>query len=69
MSQKKPDQLAEGWVAIDGAGKWHWTEADRRVLCRRWLYLGTVAGDPTKDDHPENCQLCLKRLVKKRARA
>jgi hypothetical protein len=59
----------EGWVYIGGARFWHYVGRDGRSLCGKWMYLGSTAPELGKDDSPDNCKGCRKKLGILQARA
>lgn len=60
----KPD---EGWVWFLNSRKAHYI-VESRALCGRWLYLGREH-EQGKDDSPDNCVECRRKLLKRREKA
>ena len=58
MSQEK-----EGWGLPALSRKWHYFRG-KWALCRKWLFGGPL--EQGKDDSPENCADCRRRLLKER---
>lgn len=59
----------EGWVAINGATKWHFLDTAGQILCGRWLYLGSAKPEPGNDYSKDNCTLCLRKMVARNNKA
>lgn len=59
-----------GWAnprPFAGNGKFHYFD-EGRSLCRKWMKLGGEFEDD-KDDHPDNCATCKKKVKALRASA
>ncbi len=63
MTEEKPKQ---GWAFVLGIGfatkKAHYIGEDHRSLCGRYLWFGYV--EEGKDNSPDNCAECKRRLKK-----
>jgi DNA-directed RNA polymerase subunit RPC12/RpoP len=60
----KEEPLKEGWVWFLNSKKAHYVK-ELRALCGRWMYLGS-SFEQGKDDSPDNCTECRRRLIKMR---
>jgi len=56
--------MKEGWGYVNQSPKWHYF-IDGRSLCGKWLGLGLGELEQGKDDSPDNCKECRRRLKKK----
>lgn len=59
-----------GWVLCGDPlrGKYHWfNEGEARSLCLRWAAFDFQPREQGKDDSPDNCAECKRRLAKLRA--
>jgi hypothetical protein len=59
-------EFKEGWVWFLNSKKAHYVK-EHRALCGRWLYLGN-SYEQGKDDSPDNCAECKRRLLKIRGK-
>lgn len=55
--------LTEGWTWLVNTKKWHYFR-DSRSLCGKWLYLGSSDLEQGKDNSPDNCVACVRKLAK-----
>jgi len=59
-------ELTEGWVWFINTRKAHYVK-ESKSLCRRYMYLGS-SFEQGKDDSPDNCSACKKKLAKLKAK-
>lgn len=67
-----PPVPTEGWVYFPGLSKkWHYCINDRgnRSLCGGFGALTMATAEQGKNDHPDNCKACQKKLAARLARA
>jgi len=67
------EQTKEGWGPVTNAGtgmqskKWHYFK-DHRALCGRWMRFSDKDLEQGKDNSPDNCAECRRRLLKLQAK-
>ena len=61
------EPIKEGWAYLSNSPKWHYFRGGRS-LCKRWGYFGHDE-EQGKDDSPDNCLACRKKLAKEKALA
>lgn len=63
-----PEKVLEGWGFSPASPKVYHYFRDHDSLCRRiGFFFGEM--EQGKDDHPQNCKACMKKLLKEKERA
>lgn len=61
----------QGWAKLDNARKWHWFKSTmgNTSLCGKYMVLRKPAMlEEERDDDPNNCPMCMKRLSNLKAK-
>jgi hypothetical protein len=53
----------EGWGILSNQRKFHYFKAGRS-LCGKWAAIFMPDLELGKNDHPDNCQACRKKVIK-----
>ena len=56
--------MAQGWYYVMNSPKWHYFKDDTRSICGRWWVpaLNEKSLEDDKDESPDNCKGCLKKV-------
>lgn len=57
--------MDEGWTWLSNARKWHYF-VDKKSLCSKWEIWTDDGLEEGKDDSPDNCVACKRKLKKRR---
>lgn len=61
------ESAKEGWGRNPNMNKWHYfVEGADMTLCRQWFVFIVPFLEQGKDDHPDNCAKCKRKLEKKK---
>jgi len=58
--------VSEGWGWLLNSRKWHYF-VEGHALCGRWFAPWLKELEHGKDDHPDNCAACKRKLKKRQA--
>lgn len=61
MTTQETEQANEGWKWLANSPKWHYFR-EGRSLCCRWGTFAKDGFEQGKDNSPDNCPTCLKKL-------